>query len=191
MRRAVVRGLHVASVVLSFLLVLEGPDLLLLAVRDVDLWLPVGVASALLTLPVLRRWGVGLVPPWSMPAYAPGASLRRAGGYHLLCGVLVAWLWTYPTLRAVAWIHDRRGLAATVGTLPTDAVSVAGGLLLAELLFFLPALVVVVRLSAFRTDVDLHEARAGEVFRPAVAALGSYLLTGFVVSVLSFLATAP
>jgi hypothetical protein len=195
MREGAVRALHLCAVALSFALVLEGPDLLLLAVRDVRLWLPVGLASGLLTLPLLWRRGVGLVPPWTMPVYAGAVSLRRLGAYHLTCSVVVAWLWTYPTLRLVAWVHESRGLSggATVpagtGTVPADIVSLVGGLLLSELLFFLPTLVVFARLSAFRTDVDLHAVRARDLFRPGVVGIGGYLLAGLVVSVASVLAT--
>jgi hypothetical protein len=185
MRGWVVRGLHGAAVVLLFGLVLEGPDLLLLAVRDVRRWLPIGLATGLLTLPLLPCRGLGFAPPWTMPAYVPGTSLRRAGVYHLVCSVAAAWLWTYPTLVLVAWVHERRGFAVeTVGAVPADAVSVAGGLVLSGLLFFPPALVVFVRLSTFRTDVDLHAARAVELFRPGVVAVGSPLLVGVVVGVL-------
>lgn len=196
MREGAVRALHLCAVALSFALVLEGPDLLLLAVRDVRLWLPVGFASGLLTLPLLRRPGVGLVPPWTMPVYASGTSLGRLVVYHLTCCVVVAWLWTVPTLRAVAWVHESRELDHDVGTIvaeagavPADVVSVAGGLLLAELLFFLPALVVFARLSAFRTGIDLHAVRARELFRPIAVGIGSYLLAGFAVSLALLVST--
>jgi hypothetical protein len=182
MRRWTVRALHAAAVLVSFALVLEGPDLLLFSVRDARLWLPVGVASGLLTLPLLWRVGVGFTPPWTWPYYSVGTPRRRVVAYHLTCSVLAAWLWTAPTLRVVAWVHERRGAAVVPGTAPGDVVSVAVGLVLAALLFFLPALVLFVRLSAFRTSVDLHEARAGDLLRPASLAVGSYLLTATVVS---------
>ena len=118
--------------------------------------------------------------------------LRRVVGYHLLCSVLAAWLWTAPTLRLIAWVHDRRGVeTGVIGAVPADAVSVAGGLLLAGLLFFLPALALFVRVSTFRTAVDLHGDRAAELLRPGVVAIGSYLLAGVVVSLLLFVRSAP
>jgi hypothetical protein len=195
MRDGAVRALHACAVVLSFALVLEGPDLLLLAVRDARLWLPVGLASGLLTLPLLRRPGVGLVPPWTMPVYAGRVSLPRVGVYHLTCCVVVAWLWTVPTLRAVAWVHASRGLdhdvgaVAAAGAVPADVVSVAGGLLLAGLLLFPPAVVVFARLSAFRTGVDLDGVGVRELLRPAAVGVGSYLLAGVVVSLTLFVST--
>jgi hypothetical protein len=191
MRDGTVLGLHVVSVALLFALILEGPDLLLLAVRDVRYWLPVGVASGLLTLPLLRRPGVGFVPPWTMPAFSGTVSRRRVGVYHLVCSVLAAWLWTYPTLRIVAWLRDRgleSGVKVGIDAVPLDPVPVAGGVVLAELLFFLPALVAFVRVTPFRTDVDLHAARASDLLRPAVAGIGSYLLVRSIVGTLVLLA---
>jgi len=192
MRDGAVRALHLVAVFLGFALVLEGPDLLLVAALDVRLWLPVGIASGLLTLPLLPRWGVGFVPPWTMPTYGVETPLRRVVGYHLTCSVLAAWLWTAPTLRLVAWVHERRGIDPGVGgAVPVDAVSVAGGLLLAGVLFFLPALALFVRVSTFRTAVDLHGDRAAELFRPGAVAIGSYLLAGVVVSLLLFVRSTP
>jgi hypothetical protein len=192
MRDGAVRALHLVAALLGFALVLEGPDLLLVAALDVQLWLSVGIASGLLTLPLLPRWGVGFVPPWAMPTYGVETPLRRVVGYHLLCSVLAAWLWTAPTLRLIAWVHDRRGVeTGVIGAVPADAVSVAGGLLLAGLLFFLPALALFVRVSTFRTAVDLHGDRAAELLRPGVVAIGSYLLAGVVVSLLLFVRSAP
>jgi hypothetical protein len=192
MRRRTVQALHVSSVLVSFLLILEGPDLLLLAVRDARLWLPVGLASGLLTLPLLWWTGVGFAPPWTWPYYSAGTPRQRVVAYHLTCSVLAAWLWTAPTLRVVAWVHERRGAAVVPGTPPGDVVSVAVGLVLAALLFFLPALVLFVRFSAFRTPVDLHEARAGDVLRPVVLGIGSALLAGVVVAFVAALrATNP
>ncbi|WP_152041432.1 hypothetical protein [Salinigranum salinum] len=189
MRRGTILGLRVTAVVLSFALVLEGPDFLLLAVRDVRLWLPIGVVSGILTLPLLWWQGVGLVPPWTMPVYDTDTARWRVGVYHLVCSVLVAWLWTYPTLRVVAWVHRWRGLDAAAGTVPADAVSVAAGLVLSALVFLLPALVIFIRLSTFRTTVDLRTARVADLLRPGVVGIGSYLLVGVVVSLASFLAT--
>lgn len=192
MRDGAVRTLHLVAVFLGFALVLEGPDLLLVAALDVRLWLPVGIASGVLTLPLLPRWGVGFVPPWTMPTYGVETPLRRVVVYHLSCSVLAAWLWTAPTLRLVTWVHERRGVDPGVGgAVPADAVSVAGGLLLAGVLFFLPALALFVRVSTFRTAVDLHGDRATELFRPGVVAIGSYLLAGIVVSLLLFGRSTP
>jgi hypothetical protein len=189
MRDGTVLGLRVTAVVLSFALVLEGPDFLLLAVRDVRLWLPIGVGSGLLTLPLLWWRGVGLVPPWTLPVYDTDTARWRVGVYHLVCSVLLAWLWTYPTLRVVAWVHRWRGLGVATGAVPADTVSVAAGLVLSALLFLLPALVVFVRLSTFGTTVDLRTARAADLLRPGLVGIGSYLLVGVVVSLASFLAT--
>jgi hypothetical protein len=190
MRRWTVRALHASAVLVSFALVLEGPDLLLLGVRDVRLWLPVGLASGLLTLPLLWWAGVGFTPPWTWPYYSADTPHRRVVGYHLTCCVLGAWLWTVPALRVVAWVHERRGGAVAPGTVPDDVGSVAVGLVLAALSFCLPALVLVVRLSAFRTSVDLHEARASDLLRPASLAVGSYLLTATVVTLATVVVTA-
>jgi hypothetical protein len=187
MRRWTVRALHASAVLVSFALVLEGPDLLLLGVRDVRLWLPVGLASGLLTLPLLWWTGVGFAPPWTWPYYSAGTPRRRVAGYHLVCCVLAAWLWTAPTLRLVAWVHGRRG-AVVPGTGLGDVGSVAVGLVLAALSFLLPTLLLFVRLSAFRTPVDLHEARAGDVLRPVVLGIGSALLVGVVVAFVAALA---
>jgi hypothetical protein len=181
MRRWTLRGLHASAVLLGFLLVLEGPDLLLLGVRDARFWGPVGIVSGLLTLPLLWVVGVGFAPPWTLPVYRDGKMRLRVAGYHLVCTTLAAWLWTAPTLRAVAWVHERRGFAAT-GSLE-DVVSVAAGLLLAELLFLFPTVVLFVRLSAFQTDVDLSAARTVKLLRTALLAVGLPLVVGFVVTV--------
>jgi hypothetical protein len=183
MRRWTVRALHASAVLVSFLLVLEGPDLLLLSVRDARVWLPVGLTSGLLTLPLLWSTGVGFAPPWTLPYFSAETPLRRVVAYHLTCCVLGAWLWTAPTRRVVTWTHGRRGASADPGTLPVDVVSVAAGVVLAALLFLPPALVLFVRLSAFRTPADLRDARALALLRPALLAVGSYLLAGVVVTV--------
>lgn len=185
MRRRTVRALHVTAVLVSFLLVLEGPDLLLLGVRDARYWFPIGLVSGVLTLPLLWVVGIGFVPPWTMPAYREGRVRPRVAGYHLVCTTLATWLWTFPTVSLVAWVHERRGLAVARGAVVTDPLSVAGGLVLAELLFLLPAVVLFVRLSSFRTAIDLSEARASDLFRTALVAVGSYLLAGYAVTLLS------
>lgn len=191
MRRWTVRTLHASAVLLSFVLVLEGPDLLLLAVLDARRWLPVGLVSGLLTLPLLWTVGVGFAPPWTLPYYDADTPRRRVVGYHLTCCILAAWLWTVPTLHAVAWVHAYRGFAGTTGV-PTDPVSVAAGLALAGLLFFAPTLVLFVRLSAFWTAVDLYETRARDLLRPGVVAVGVPLGVALVVCLLaSLVATGP
>ncbi|AUV81525.1 hypothetical protein C2R22_07540 [Salinigranum rubrum] len=189
MRRWTVRVLHASAVLVSFLLVLEGPDLLLLSVRDARVWLLVGLTSGLLTLPVLWSTGIGFAPPWTLPSFSAETPLRRVVVYHLTCCVLGAWLWTAPTRRVVAWTHGRRGAGVAPGTVPTDVVSVAAGLVLAGLLFLLPASVLFVRLSAFRTPVDLRGARARDLLRPALLAVGSYLLAGIVATVVLLVVT--
>lgn len=186
MWRGIALGLRVSSVLVGFALVLEGPDLLLFAVLDVRRWFPLGFVTGLLTLPLLWWQGVGFVPPWTMPRYA-STPLRRVAVYHLTCSVLAAWLWTYPTLRVVAWVSGRRGDSVHVGTVPADVVTLAGGLFLAALLFFCPAVVLFVRLSEFRTSVDLDTARVRDLLRPAVLAVGGWLLVGVVVTLCSAL----
>ncbi len=189
MRRWTVRALHASAVLVSFLLVLEGPDLLLLSVRDARLWLPVGLATGLLTLPLLWLTGVGFAPPWTLPSFSAETPLRRVAVYHLACCVLGTWLWTAPTRHLVVRVHGRRGGGVDPGTVPADIVSVAAGLVLAALLFLPPALVLFVRLSAFRTPVDLHDAPASDLLRPALLGVGSYLLAGVVVTVMLLVVT--
>lgn len=189
MRRWTLRGLRASAVLLGFLLVLEGPDLLLLGVREARYWLPVGVVSGLLTLPLLWVAGVGFAPPWSLPIYRNGELRLRVVGYHLVCTTLAAWLWTAPTRRLVVWVHGQRGVAAA-GSLEA-LVSVAVGLLLAELLFLFPALVLFVRLSEFQTAVDLTSARAVDLLRTALLAVGGPLVVGFAVTMGGVVLTAP
>lgn len=189
MRDLTVRILHAAAVVTSFALVLEGPDLLLIALEDARVWVPVGVLSGVVTLPVVSRWGVGLVPPWAMPAYGAETPRWRVGLYHLVCCLVAAWLWTAPTLSAIAWVGSLRGAApGSVGGGPPDVLTVAGGLAVAELAFFVPALVVFVRLASFRTAVDLYTTRASDVVRPSAAGIGSALVAAFAVSLLAHVA---
>jgi hypothetical protein len=174
-------------VVVSFALVLEGPDLLLLGVLDARLWLPVGLATGLVTSPVLWLCGVGFAPPWTLPVYRDGERRLRAVGYHLTCCVVGAWLWTDPTRRAVAWVRDQRGLAAAGA--PPDVGSVAAGLVLAELCFLVPAVVLFVRLSDFRTGVDFDDARTSELLRTALLGVGGALVAGFVVTLAGVVVT--
>ena len=186
MRRAVVSVLRGLSVVLLFALVLEGPDLLLLAVLDAPYWVPVGLLTGLLTLPLLRLTGTGFAPPWTLPAYAADASRSRASVYHLVCTLLGAWLWTHPTLVVVAWVSRARGHdSVAVGTLPPDLVSVALGIVLAGLLLFAPLLVVFVRLTTFQTTVDLRATPSVELLHPAVVGAGGTVAVGIVVSLLA------
>ena len=184
--RAVVLAIRGLSVVLLFAAVLEGPDLLLLAVLDARYWVPVGLLTGLLSLPLLRLTGAGFAPPWTLPACAVDASRSRASLYHLLCTFVGAWLWTYPTFVVVAWVHRARGSdPVAVGTVPPDLVSVALGLVLAGLLFFLPVLVVFVRVTTFQTTVDFRTTPPAELLRPAVAGVGGTIAVGVVVSLLA------
>jgi hypothetical protein len=186
MRRATVLGVRGLSVVLLFAAVLEGPDLLLLAVLDVRYWLPVGLLTGLLTLPLLRLTGAGFAPPWTLPACADTASFVRASASHLVCTLVGAWLWTYPTFVVVAWAHRTRGSdPVAVGTVPSDLVSVALGLVLAGLLFLTPLLVAFVRVTTFRTTVDFRTTPATELLRPAVVGVGGTVAVGVVVSLLA------
>lgn len=176
MRRGTAVVLRVAAALVGFAAVLEGPDLLLVALLDAHLWLPVGLAGGLLSLPLLVRYGTALAPPWTLPAIVDGASVRRAAGYHLLCSVVAAWLWTAPTLRLVDWVAGRpTSLTTSVETLPTDPVAAGIGLCLAAIAFFLPAAVLFVRLSTFRTELTLRATPLSTFLRPAVVALGGYL----------------
>lgn len=179
-------GVRVTAVVLLFALVLEGPDLLLVAVLDVWRWLPIGLATGVATVPLIRLTGAGFAPPWTLPAYADDASRSLASLWHLLCTVVGAWLWTQPTLAVVAWVHRTRGFEPVpVGSVPPDVVSVAAGLILAGLLLFAPALVVFVRLSTFRTAVDLEATPSADILRPAVVGVGGTVAVGVVVSLLA------
>ena len=182
MRRVTALLFRVTAVLVGFALVLEGPDLLLIALLDAHLWFPVGLSGGLLSLPLLVRYGTALAPPWTLPAVVDGASVRRAAGYHLLCSVVAAWLWTAPTLRLVDWVAGRpSSLTTSVETLPADPVSAGVGLSLAAFAFFLPAAVLFVRLSTFRTELTLRTTPLSTFLRPAVVALGGYLVgTGFV-----------
>jgi LEA14-like dessication related protein len=185
-RRAVVLAIRGLSVVLLFAAVLEGPDLLLLAVLDARYWAPIGLLTGLLSLPLLRLTGAGFAPPWTLPACAVDASPARAGLYHLLCTLVGAWLWTYPTLAVVAWVHRARGHdPIAVGTVPPDSVSVALGVVLAGLLFLLPLLVAFVRVTTFRTTVDFRTTSPAALLRPALAGVGGTVAVGVVVSFLA------
>jgi hypothetical protein len=186
LRRVLVLGLRGLSVVLLFALVLEGPDLLLVAVLDASLWVPVGLLTGLLSLPLLRLTGAGFAPPWTLPAYVADASRSRATLSHLVCTLVGAWLWTHPTVVVVAWVHRARGSdPVAVGTVPPDVVSVALGLVLAGLLLFAPLLVVFIRVTTFRTAVDLRTTPVGELLRPALAGVGGTIAVGVVVSLLA------
>lgn len=189
MRPWTLRGLRASAVLLGFLLVLEGPDLLLLGVRDARSWGPVGIVSGLLTLPLLWLFGVGFAPPWTLPRYRDGQMRLRVAGYHLVCTTLAAWLWTAPTRRVVAWVHEQQGAAATGS--PENLVAVAVGLVLAELLFLFPAVVLFVRLSEFQTAVDLASARTTDLLRTALLAVGCPLVVGFVVTMGVVVLTTP
>ena len=185
-RRAVVLAIRGLSVVLLFAAVLEGPDLLLLAVLDARYWVPVGLLTGLSSLPLLRLTGAGFAPPWTLPACALDASRWRAGLYHLLCTLVGAWLWTYPTLAVVAWVHRVRGYdPVAVGTVPSNLGSVALGLVLAGLLFFFLVLVAFVRVTTFRTTVDFRTTAPAELLRPAVMGVGGTVGVGVVVSLLA------
>jgi hypothetical protein len=185
MRRSVVLGIRVVAVVLLFPLAVEGPDLLLLAVLDAGRWLPVGLGTGVVTLPLLWTAGVGFAPPWTLPAYRSDASLPRVGCYHLVCCVVTAWLWTAPTLAVVTRVHRIRGGTVAAGTVPADVVSVTLGHLAAALLLFLPAVVVFVRLSTFQTGVDLRTVSATDAFRPALVGVGGTLAASVAVGVLA------
>lgn len=192
MRTVTVAGVRVAAVALLFWLFIQGPDYLLATVLDVELWGAIGLGTGLLTLPLLWRVGVGFLPPWTTPALVGDdrdLSLPRVSLYHLCGTVLGAWLWTQPTRRAVAWVHDLRGLPpASGGAVPLDPVSVAVGLLVAELLLFVAALVAFVRTATFGTVVDLTTVDARVLLGPGVAGIGATLLVGFVVTLLSVVA---
>lgn len=181
-------GIRGVAVVLLLVLIVEGPDLLLLAVLDARRWFPVGLVTGVVTLPLLPLAGVGFAPPWTLPAYVDDVSLPRTGLYHLVCCVFAAWLWTAPTLAIVGWVRETRVLAGTAtGPIPPAFVAVAVGLFLSVLLLFSLALVAFVRVTPFQTPVERRMLTDRHVLRPAVVAVGVPLLAGFVVTLLGAL----